>query len=381
MAGALAPQCPITGGNRSPEPGHGGRQGAGTFPPGSGPGCGRRGLSDRHHRLGGPHDSSHCAHVGGPGPPPGNPFVHDVGGSFPDVFRYLGPRLRGGRDPGGHHHHRLRRPFLRLSVEAWRTGVLETVTVAVEGLSIRLNGQQVLDRVGFTARAGVVTVLLGPNGSGKTTLFFCLSGLLKSCQGSIFLDGRPLRHLSRRELARLVATVPQEHHPAFPYTVRDMILLGRLPRVEFWSQPKAWDHEVVENILELLHLRPFRDKPYTRLSGGERQLVLIGRCLAQEPRILLLDEPTSHLDISNQAIVLNLIRNLARQKNLTVLLTLHDPNLALLFADEAVLLAKGRVAAQGPPAEVITPDTIGQLYGLKMGLMTNGTRRLLYPQL
>jgi len=255
------------------------------------------------------------------------------------------------------------------------------VTVAVEGLSIRLNGQQVLDRVGFTARAGVVTVLLGPNGSGKTTLFFCLSGLLKSCQGSIFLDGRPLRHLSRRELARLVATVPQEHHPAFPYTVRDMILLGRLPRVEFWSQPKAWDHEVVENILELLHLRPFRDKPYTRLSGGERQLVLIGRCLAQEPRILLLDEPTSHLDISNQAIVLNLIRNLARQKNLTVLLTLHDPNLALLFADEAVLLAKGRVAAQGPPAEVITPDTIGQLYGLKMGLMTNGTRRLLYPQL
>jgi len=135
----------------------------------------------------------------------------------------------------------------------------------------------------------------------------------------------------------------------------------------------------VDAILELLKLTPLAHKPYTRISGGERQLVLIGRCLAQEPRILLLDEPTSHLDLRNQVMVLSLIRDLARGQNLTVLLTLHDPNLALLYAHQVILLDGGRVAAWGAPAEVITPAAISALYGLKVGMMTNGTQRLLYP--
>lgn len=248
-----------------------------------------------------------------------------------------------------------------------------------EDISIRINGQQILRKVGLTARPGEVTALLGPNGSGKTTLFFCLSAHLKPQGGTISLAGRRLTDLSRRDLARLVATVPQEHHPAFPYTVRDMILLGRLPRVGFWAQPKAQDYQVVEDILDLLGLTPFADKPYTRLSGGEQQLVLIGRCLAQEPDILLLDEPTSHLDLRNQVMVLNLIRDLARKKNLTVLLTVHDPNLALLFADQVILLNQGTVVAQGTPEEVITPGGISGLYGLELGLMTNGKHRLIYP--
>ncbi len=251
--------------------------------------------------------------------------------------------------------------------------------IVADDIAITLNGQKVLHGVGLRARAGEVTALLGPNGSGKTTLFFCLSGHLKPHRGRISLIGRPLAELSRHELARLLATVPQEHHPAFPYTVRDMILLGRLPRVGFFAQPRNQDYQMVEDILERLHLTPLADKPYTRLSGGERQLVLIGRCLAQEPQVLLLDEPTSHLDLRNQVMVLTLVRNLAATHNLTVLLTLHDPNLALLFADRVILLHQGEVAAQGPPGEVITPEVISGLYSLKTGLMTNGRHRLIYP--
>jgi iron complex transport system ATP-binding protein len=251
--------------------------------------------------------------------------------------------------------------------------------IVAQHLALSLNGREILHGVEVTARPGEVTVLLGPNGSGKTTLLFCLSAHLKPQQGTVSLAGRPLLELSSRELAQLVATVPQEHHPAFPYTVRDMILLGRLPRVGFWSQPRARDLEVVDSILDLLHLTPLAHKPYTRISGGERQLVLIGRCLAQEPRILLLDEPTSHLDLRNQVMVLSLIRDLARGQRLTVLLTLHDPNLALLYADQVILLRQGTVVARGAPADVITPAAISALYGLKVGMMTNGTQRLLYP--
>ncbi|MGQ9687743.1 MAG: ABC transporter ATP-binding protein [Desulfobaccales bacterium] len=251
--------------------------------------------------------------------------------------------------------------------------------IAADDVAISLNGQEILHGVELTAQEGEVTALLGPNGSGKTTLFFCLTAHLKPERGSISLAGRPLAELSRRDLARLVATVPQEHHPAFPYTVRDMVLLGRLPRVGFWAQPRKRDYQVVAEILDLLNLTPFADKPYTRLSGGEQQLALIGRCLAQEPQVLLLDEPTSHLDLRNQVMVLSLVRNLAEKHRLTVLLTLHDPNLALLYADQVILLDQGRVAAQGPPTTVITPAAISGLYGLEMGLMTNGKKSLLYP--
>lgn len=251
--------------------------------------------------------------------------------------------------------------------------------IRVENLTLSLNGHTILRKVGLKARPGEVTALLGPNGSGKTTLFFCLSAHLKPQSGRIWLGGRGLGELSRRDLARLLATVPQEHHPVFPYTVVDMILLGRLPRVGYFGSPGARDYDKVEEIMALLGLTPLAHQPYTRLSGGERQLVLIGRCLAQEPRLLLLDEPTSHLDLKNQALVLSLVRRLAQEQELTVLLTLHDPNLASLYAHQVILLHEGEVVAQGPPAEVINPESISRLYGLKVGMLSNGRQRLLYP--
>jgi iron complex transport system ATP-binding protein len=253
--------------------------------------------------------------------------------------------------------------------------------IAVSDLSVRLNGQLILNQVSLTARPGEVTALLGPNGSGKTTLLMSLSAQITPQEGQIVIDDQPLDELKIRDLAQVLAIVPQEHHPVFPYTVREVMLLGRLSRVGFWSQPGREDRRAVAEIIDLLGIKHLADKPYTRISGGERQLALLGRCLAQEPQVLLLDEPTNHLDFRNQVMILQLIGNLAHRQGLTVLLTLHDPNLALVFADHVILLAAGRIVAQGRPAEVIGPETMAHLYGLEVGLVCQGDQRLLYPKL
>ncbi|MDD3581005.1 MAG: ABC transporter ATP-binding protein [Desulfobacca sp.] len=252
--------------------------------------------------------------------------------------------------------------------------------IEVESLQLQLNGRSVLQQINLRAQPGEITVLLGPNGSGKTTLLLCLCAHYRAAQDHIRLCRQPLSSLSYRSLARLLAMVPQDHNPVFPYQVREVILLGRISRVGFWSQPTAQDYEVVENILNILKIQHLADKPYTRISGGERQLVLIGRCLAQEPQVLLLDEPTNHLDFKNQYSILQLIAELARRQQLTVLLTLHDPNMALLFADYVVLLSQGRIAAQGNPRAIITPENMAQIYQLEVEMITEGDRRLLYPK-
>ncbi len=253
--------------------------------------------------------------------------------------------------------------------------------IAVADLALSLNGRPILQQIAFQAQPGEVTVLLGPNGSGKTTLLLCLCAHYRPGQGDIQICGQELTSLSYRRLAQLVAVVPQDHHPVFPYQVREVILLGRISRLGFFSQPTSADDEIVDDILKLLNIQQLADKPYTRISGGERQLVLIGRCLAQEPQVLLLDEPTNHLDFKNQFVILKLIKDLARERQLTVLLTLHDPNMASLFADQVILLAQGRIAAQGPPQEVITAAHMAAIYHLEVEMLRAGTRHLLYPKI
>jgi iron complex transport system ATP-binding protein len=253
--------------------------------------------------------------------------------------------------------------------------------IRADDLHLRLGGRGILNGVSLAAQPGEVTVIVGPNGSGKTTLLLCLSGQLTPDRGAVTLADQSLGDLKRRSLAQILATVPQEHHPVFPYAVREIVLLGRVARVGYWSQPGRRDLEVVDEVLHLLQLQPLADKPYTHISGGERQLVLIGRALAQEPQILMLDEPTSHLDFKNQVLILKLIRDLARNRGLTVLLTLHDPNLALLFGDRVALLGAGRVVAQGTPSDVMHPETMAALYGIPVAMLAQGDKRLLYPEL
>jgi len=239
----------------------------------------------------------------------------------------------------------------------------------------------VVSNVSFQVPEGRLAVLLGPNGSGKTTLFKCIAGLWHPGSGQVMFDGRDIVHMSFKERASMLAVVPQDHTPPFPYSVFEAVLMGRAPHVGLFAAPSAKDEEVALNALLAVGISHLKDRCYTRISGGERQLVLIARALAQEAPLLLLDEPTSHLDFRNQHLVLETVRHVAAEKKLTVLMTLHDPNLASFFAHQVILLKAGEIAADGVPEAVLTETNLGMLYNIGIGVADTGERRLIYPRL
>jgi len=208
---------------------------------------------------------------------------------------------------------------------------------------------------------GEVLALLGPNGGGKTTLLKTLLGLLKPKAGEIRLDGRPLGEFSIRARARVIAYVPQVHIGTFAYTVETMVLMGRAAHGSLFSRPSAHDRAVAHAALERFGIARLGDRPYTMISGGERQLVLLARALAQEPQFVVLDEPTASLDFGNQGRVMAEIKALAKSGH-GVLFTTHDPNHALRSADRAYLLRAGTRIAEGPAASVLDRERLEALY-------------------
>lgn len=252
----------------------------------------------------------------------------------------------------------------------------------VSGLTFRHPGagRPVLDGVSFEARRGAINVILGPNGSGKTTLFKCVAGLWKPQSGAVSYKNHQVLSLSERSRSRLIAVVPQDHEPPFPYSVADVVLMGRAAHVGAFSSPGKHDLHIADEALRALELDALRRKPYTQISGGERQLVLVARALAQQSPILLLDEPTSHLDFRNQLRVLLKVREIARQRDITVLMTLHDPNLALLFADNVIVLAGGKVQSHGQADQVITTETMAAVYGVEVVVLQNNGTRVISPK-
>ncbi|MCL4424653.1 MAG: ABC transporter ATP-binding protein [Firmicutes bacterium] len=237
------------------------------------------------------------------------------------------------------------------------------VKLAVDGLSFSYDSQPVLNEVTLAIDPGEIATIIGPNGSGKSTFLRCLARILLPAQGVIYLDGRNITNLSGRSLATLLGYVPQEGTKVFPLTVYEAVLLGRRPYIT-WAVGQK-DRRVVEEILRFLQLEPLAGKPLTNLSGGEKQRVMIARALAQEPKILLLDEPTSNLDIRHQLEVLGILESLARKKNMTVLMVLHDLNLAARSSQKLVLLHQGRIFASGSPQVVLTPENIRTVYDVE----------------
>jgi iron complex transport system ATP-binding protein len=221
---------------------------------------------------------------------------------------------------------------------------------------------------GFTLRGvwleipeGTVTVIMGPNGSGKTTLLRLLLGVLCPQAGTIRLAGRLQESYSRRERSQLVGLVPQDEHIPFDFSVLDYVLLGRAPYLHPLQMPGDDDRQVALAALQTTGLTHLRDRLLPRLSSGERQLALLARALAQEPHILFMDEPTAHLDLSNQMRLLEIVRALVAQGT-TLVMTTHDPNLATLIAGYVVLMREGQLLDAGPAAAMLTSDKLSTVY-------------------
>lgn len=228
-------------------------------------------------------------------------------------------------------------------------------------------GRPVVGPLSFHVNAGEVLCVLGPNGVGKTTLFKTVLGMLRPLGGRILLRGRDTRGYSVREFARAAAYVPQGHIPPFPYSVRDVVVMGCNPNMSEFSSPREGDYRTAERMLETMGISELADRDYSELSGGERQLVVLARALAQNAPLLLMDEPTSHLDYGNETRVLGQVRRLSRL-GYTVIMITHAPGHAFLCADRVAAIGRDGFFAAGRPDEVLTEQTLSRLYGVDVQL-------------
>ena len=246
------------------------------------------------------------------------------------------------------------------------------MTLAGRGLTIGYRDRVVGRGLDVSLAQNEVLALLGPNGSGKTTLLKTLLGLLKALAGEALIDGRPISTYSAPERARRIAYVPQSHAPTFAFTVETVVLMGRTAHGSLFSRPSAADRQVTAHALERFGIAALKERPYTMISGGERQLVLLARALAQEPRFIVLDEPTASLDFGNQGKVMRELRALAAAGH-GILFTTHDPNHALRAADRAFLMRDGRRLAEGGVRDVLTRARLENLYGAPVEMLTDRT--------
>lgn len=252
------------------------------------------------------------------------------------------------------------------------------MTLAAESLAFGYPGRTIGRDVSLAVRPGEAVALLGPNGGGKTTLLKTMLGLVAAHGGAVMLDGRPLAALSIAERARRIGYVPQAHAGAFAFTVRELVLMGRTAHQGLFASPSARDREVADARLEELGVLHLAAQPYTRISGGERQLALIARALAQEPAFVVLDEPTASLDFGNQGKVMRRIGELTA-KGLGVLFTTHDPNQALRHADRVALLGDGRLLAEGRPGETLSVAALESLYRAPVERIGHGLEGAFLP--
>lgn len=241
-------------------------------------------------------------------------------------------------------------------------------------------GGDVVKGVTCCADAGDVLCLVGPNGCGKTTLFRLLLGILPSSGGCVRLDGRDARTFSPRELASRIAYIPQSHTPIFSYTVLDVVLMGRAAHFSAFSSPKAADREAAFAALEKLNAAHLANKPYTALSGGQRQLILIARAICQSAKIFVLDEPAANLDYANHQLLMEVVADLARNGYCIVMST-HSPEHPASVGTKVLLMRGGQAAAFGTPEEVITPEHLEAVYGIEIDVVTvydrHGSKRTL----
>lgn len=238
----------------------------------------------------------------------------------------------------------------------------------VSNLSFKYEKTLIFKDVSFKVNAGEIFCLLGPNGTGKTTLFKAILGLHKAEQGKILLEGQNIKDWTRSKIAQYIGYVPQNHIPPFPFRVIDVILMGRTAYLKPYESPTKKDIEIALEAMEILNILYLKDKIYTEISGGERQLVLIARALTQKPQILVMDEPTANLDFGNQIKVLQHIKDLT-DKGLAIIMSTHYPDHALQYASKAALMKNSGINSIGNPQEIVTEESLTEIYGVDVKIV------------
>jgi len=241
------------------------------------------------------------------------------------------------------------------------------MVLEVKDLTYSYRNIKVLDKVSFAVKNSELLCILGPNGAGKSTMFKCILQLLKGYKGEILLDNKKLKEYKIQELARIVAYIPQSHNPVFSYSVTEMVLMGTASQNSPLSKPTKSQINIVEESLEKIGISYLKDRSFVNLSGGERQLVLIARALAQKAKILVMDEPTSDLDYGNQIRVLNTVKELTKE-GYTIIQSTHNPDQAFLYADKVLALYNHKVLSFGTPKYIINSGLIKKLYNVDVEL-------------
>lgn len=252
------------------------------------------------------------------------------------------------------------------------------MSLTVHDLSFSYGEHPVLNGVDFSLEPGEMAVVLGPNGTGKTTLFKCILGFMPRYTGSILIEGDEARSLAPRELAKRIAYIPQSHQQAFGYSVLDTVLMGTAHSLSLFSLPGAAQKQAAFGALERLGIGSLAERNIGRISGGEQQLVLIARALAQKAKLLIMDEPTASLDYGNQDKVLRLVSSLTKE-GYSILLSTHDPQHALRYAAKTLALKNGRALAFGASEEVITTELLETLYGIKTVIADTAGGKVILP--
>lgn len=235
----------------------------------------------------------------------------------------------------------------------------------LKNVHFNYDGEALIEALDLEISPGVFYGILGPNGAGKSTLLNLLTGASQPASGKIQLEGKELNRYSKRELAQIFAVVPQDYGVNFPFNVLEMVMMGRKPHLKRFQSPGEEDLKKVHEAMIISETLGFADRLVTQLSGGEKQRVIFARALAQDPKVLFLDEATSNLDIKHKLSVLKTVRRLNREKGLSVIAVLHDLNIAGLYCDQVILMEKGKVLFCGPASEVLTSENIRRVFGVE----------------
>ncbi len=255
------------------------------------------------------------------------------------------------------------------------------MSINVANLKFRYGNRPILNDITFTAPPNCLLSILGPNGVGKSTLFRCILGLLRNYDGTISVENTNVKTLSIKELAKLIAYIPQSHYPSFNFSVFDMVLMGTAVQISSISRPGTKQITLAEAALERVGIAHLKDRGYGQISGGERQLVLMARALVQESKILILDEPTANLDYGNQIRVLTQIKTLARE-GYTIIQSTHNPDQTFMFSDHVLAIKDGNIVANGAPKDIFSDELIRDLYGVDVELQNlyGGKARICIPK-